>query len=365
MPDRETRTLVQLLDDKLDGIRASFCDELRYDRPERQQGLRSRAVAWRLGPAEFLVTYHEVPEVPGTAVYRLRTQPHVPGTIADAWRDLPTLGELDDALRAARRQRAVTQADRRAAAGARRHEGPTPEGLILVGLTGSHAYGLQHDGYRDPDSGQAFLPSDVDTRGVFVVPTVEVLGLEKPRALVEQRDTDTCYDEIERFLTLCLKGNPERLEMLAAPKTLVTPEGQLLVDHQQAFLGKHLIKTYGGYAKQQLYRIERSRQRATKPAMHLIRLMLVGIRILREGRVDPDMADYRDRLLAIRFGRMPLEEAFAWHRELEAEFAAAAEATRLPEGPDVATANRILLTIRRNHLDWGADQAAGGWGSRW
>jgi hypothetical protein len=185
-----------------------------------------------------------------------------------------------------------------------------------------------------------------------VLPTVEVLSLEKPAALVEQRDTDSTYDEIERFLTLCLKGNPERLEMLAAPKTLVTPEGQLLVDHQAAFLSKRLIKTYGGYAKQQLYRIERKQERTNKPTMHLIRLMLSGIRILRTGRVDPDMSAYRDRLLAIRFGEVPLEEAFRWHHELEIAFARAAEETRLPEEPDMATANRILLEIRRAHLAW-------------
>ena len=86
--------------------------------------------------------------------------------------------------------------------------------------------------------------------------------------------------------------------------------------------------------------------------MHLIRLMLTGIRILRDGRVDPDMTAYRDRLLAIRFGEVPLEEAFRWHHELEIEFARAAEETKLPDEPDHALANRILLEVRRAHLHW-------------
>jgi predicted nucleotidyltransferase len=345
------RTLVQLLDEKLDAVQASFMDELRYDQRGQNQGLRTRATHWRLGPTEFLLTYHEVAEAPGNAVFRIRLQPSVEGKIPDAWEDIFSMGELDAALRSAKRQRAVTLSDRQGAEGHKKHAGATPEGLILVGLTGSHAYGLNHEGYRNA-AGEAFLPSDVDTRGVFVVPTEQVLALEKPAALVEQRETDSTYDEVERFLTLCLKGNPERLEMLAAPKTLVTPEGELLVANQQAFLSKRLIKTYGGYAKQQLYRIERKQERTDKPTMHLIRLMLTGIRILREGRVDPDMRAYRDRLLAIRFGEVPLEEAFRWHHELEVEFARAAEETRLPEEPDAATANRILLEIRRAHLAW-------------
>ncbi|MNS29733.1 hypothetical protein D3C72_617440 [compost metagenome] len=65
------------------------------------------------------------------------------------------------------------------------------------------------------------------------------------------------------------------------------------------------------------------------------------------------MTAYRDKLLAIRFGEMPIEEAFAWHHELEVRFAKAAEQTALPELPDMDTANEILLMIRRNHLDWG------------
>jgi predicted nucleotidyltransferase len=350
--EQRARTLVQLLDEKLDWIRAHAMDALRYDHPETVDGVRSRAIAWRLGSHEFLLTYQELADVPGSAVFRARTQPFVPGEMRDAWKDLGSLGELDNALRAAKKQKGPSGPDLKAAKNARKHEAPMPEGLILVGLTGSHAYGLAHEGYTDPETGTVYPPSDVDTRGVFVVPTKQVLALEKPRILVEHKDTDAAYDEVERFMQLCLKGNPERLEMLAAPKTLVTPEGQLLVDHQRMFLSKGLIKTYGGYAKQQLYRIESKQQRTSKPVLHLIRLMITGIRILEEGRVNPDMSAYRDRLLAIRFGRMSIEEAFAWHHALEVQFARAAEQTKLPEFPDTDQANRILLDIRRNHLNW-------------
>lgn len=346
------RQLIPLLDEKLEWIRLNATDDLRYDRRETPGGLRSRAVAWRLGASEFLLTYHEVAEVPGTALVRLRTQPYHAAGMADAWEDLPSLGDLDAALRSAKKHKGLTAADLKAIRHSRKHEGPAPDGLILVGLTGSHAYGLNHEGFTHPQTGEVFKPSDVDTRGVFVVPTRDVLSLEKPGALVEQKDTDTCYDEIERFLTLCLKGNPERLEMLSAPKTLETEEGRLLVEHQRIFLSKRLIKTYGGYAKQQLYRIESKGERSGKPMMHLIRLMITGTRILTDGVVDCDMRPHRDRLLAIRFGLMPVEEVFEWHRTLEVAFAQAAEATTLPDEPDVAQANRILLTIRRHHLAW-------------
>jgi hypothetical protein len=64
------------------------------------------------------------------------------------------------------------------------------------------------------------------------------------------------------------------------------------------------------------------------------------------------MSEYREQMLDIRKGVMPMDEVFAWHRELEAKFAKAAEQTDLPEEPDTETANEILLEIRRAHLDW-------------
>ncbi len=64
------------------------------------------------------------------------------------------------------------------------------------------------------------------------------------------------------------------------------------------------------------------------------------------------MTPHRDALLAIRFGQTPIEEIFRWHQQLEIEFARAAEETRLPELPDSEAANRLLLSIRRNHLSW-------------
>lgn len=355
--DRSTRAErarlpIALLDERLEAVRLAWTDDLRYDNRETNGGLRTRSVHWRLGPGEFLVTYHEVPDVPGTAVLRLRTQPYRPGAPQDAWEEVPTWGDLEALLRAARKQGAETPTARKAREGFRKHDAPTPAGLLLVGITGSRAYGLAHEGYPHPETGEPVPPSDTDVRGVYAVPTLDLLRLEKPAPLVEQRDAETAYDEVERFLALCLRGNPERLEMLASPKTLETEEGRWLMDLRPAFMSKQLIKTYGGYTKQQLYRIERKQAGWHKPAMHLIRLLVVGTRALREGVIDPDVAEFRDRLLAIKRGEVPLADVLAWHRELEIDFARAAEATRLPEHPDAAAADAVLLAIRRRRLVW-------------
>jgi predicted nucleotidyltransferase len=346
------RFVIALLNEKLDHVRHNLADVLHLDQVMAGP-LRQRLMAWRLGSQEFHAMYHEIDGVPGSAVLRIRTQPHVPDSPPDDnWRDVATFGELDDLMRSALKQKRLTPGDLKAIEGNKKHLGERPDNVILLGYTGSHAYGLNHGGFLDAD-GEMVAPSDVDLRGVYVVPTRDVLALGGYRKLVETADADTKFDEVERFLELCLKANPERMEMLGCPrKAESTPIGNLLVENMGIFLSKRVIKTYGGYAKGQLYRIERRRDRSSKPVMHLIRLMLSGIKILKDGELNPDMGEFRTRLLGIRKGEVALEEAFDWHQRLEIEFARAAETTKLPDEPNVEKANCILLEIRRHHLDW-------------
>lgn len=380
--EQRQREFVYILDEKIDVIRKGFVNELRYDRPGTNQGMRTREFAWLLGEVEFHMSYHELPEQIGSARYRIRTQPYQPNGVGDAWKDLANFGELDGLLRQEKKKRVPSASDIKAEKHKHKHEGETPDGLILVGLSGSMAYGLNHNGYVDPESGEMLPPSDMDIRGLFVINTKNLLMMGNTKDVVEQKkDADTVYDEVKRFMELCIQCNPERLELLATCDKfgvamlndvthmlrshpgevedtlkqrmgLATATGKLLVDNRDMFLSRRLIKTYGGYAKQQLMRIERKEERRSKPAMHLIRLMLTGLRALETCTVDCDMTDYRDQLLAIRTGEMPLEDVIKWHQELEAQFAKAIETTKLPENPDMDRINEILLHIRRENLIW-------------
>jgi hypothetical protein len=46
--------------------------------------------------------------------------------------------------------------------------------------------------------------------------------------------------------------------------------------------------------------------------MHLIRLLLSGISIMREGFVPVTVEEHREKLLAIRRGDVPWEEVEGW-----------------------------------------------------
>lgn len=211
--------------------------------------------------------------------------------------------------------------------------------IIYRCLVGSRAYGLAGD------------DSDEDRRGVYLPPARMHWSLYGVPEQLENTETDECYWELQKFLTLALKGNPNILECLYSPVVeKVTELGQELLDIRDCFLSKLIFQTYNGYAIGQFKKMEqdlRSRgQIKWKHAMHLIRLLLSGIRALREGAIPVDVGEYRERLLAIRHGETPWEEVNGWRLRLHTEFEEAFKVTNLPERPDYEKANAYLIKAR-------------------
>jgi len=213
--------------------------------------------------------------------------------------------------------------------------------VILRSVVGSRAYGLDH------------AESDFDRRGVYLPPADMHWSLYGVPEQLENLDTDECYWELQKFLTLALKANPNILEVLYSPLVEhVTPLGQELLDMRDAFLSKLAYQTYNGYVMSQFKKLAQDiRNRGEikwKHAMHLIRLLLSGITVLRDGFVPLKVNEHRDRLLAIRDGGQSWEDVDAWRLELHKEFDAAFETTRLPDRPDYEAANAFLVRARRH-----------------
>lgn len=81
--------------------------------------------------------------------------------------------------------------------------------------------------------------------------------------------------------------------------------------------------------------------------MHLIRLLLSGVVVLRDGFVPLRVDEYRDRLLAIRRGDVPWEDVERWRLALHKELDDALGSTALPEHSDYERANEFLIRARR------------------
>jgi len=172
---------------------------------------------------------------------------------------------------------------------------------------------------------------------------------------LENQETDECYWELQKFLVLALKANPNVLEVLNSPIVeFVTPLGRELLDLRPALLSKLVYQTYNGYVMSQFKKMEQDlRTRGEirwKHAMHLVRLLAGGIVILREGRVPVAIEDesLRERLLAIRAGREPWDRVNAWRLDLHRQFDDAFRTTTLPDRPDYEAANAFLVKARRS-----------------
>lgn len=213
--------------------------------------------------------------------------------------------------------------------------------VIYSCIVGSRAYGLDHDA------------SDVDRRGIYLPPADAHWSLYGVPEQVQDERSDECYWELQKFLTLALKANPNILECLYTPLVeQATPLARELLDMRGIFLSRLVYQSYGGYVMSQFKKLEQD-LRATgsirwKHAMHLIRLLLAGVTALREGFVPVGVGDHRERLLAIRHGNVPWEEVNAWRLTLHNEFANAFASTQLPERPDYTRANEFLIRARRS-----------------
>jgi hypothetical protein len=212
--------------------------------------------------------------------------------------------------------------------------------IIYRCVVGSRAYGLDND------------DSDTDRRGIYLAPADLQWSLYGAPEQFEDHATQSCYWELQKFLTMALKANPNILECLWSPMVeKCTDLGTDLLAHRKAFLSQMIFQTFNGYAMSQFKKIEQDIRNhgevRWKHAMHLLRLLLTGAATLRTGTVPVRVETHRDRLLAAKRGELPWTEVDAWRKELHHDFEQALAETKLPERPDYEAANRFLIKARR------------------
>lgn len=212
--------------------------------------------------------------------------------------------------------------------------------VIYRCVVGSRAFGLGTE------------ESDTDRRGIYLPPADLQWSLYGVPEQLENEETQEAYWELQKFLIMAFKANPNILECLYTPIVeFVTPLAQELLDMREAFLSKVVYQTFNGYVMSQFKRMQADlrNQGKVKPkhVMHLIRLLLSGIHVLREGTVPVDVGEHRNELLAIKNNEMPWDDIEAWRMRLHAEFDRAFEQTSLPERPDYERVNEFLVKARR------------------
>jgi hypothetical protein len=212
--------------------------------------------------------------------------------------------------------------------------------VIYRCVVGSKAFGLDDEN------------SDTDLRGIYLPPADLHWSMYGVPEQIENKENEECYWELQKFLMLALKANPNVLECLNTPliefKNEIADE---LLSIKQAFFSKLVYQTYNGYVMSQFKKLEQDlRSIGTirwKHAMHLIRLLLQGIEIMKSSELNVKVSQFRDKLLEIKRGEMLWESVNDWRLLLHKEFEQAFSETKLPERPDYEKVNKFLITARK------------------
>jgi uncharacterized protein len=217
------------------------------------------------------------------------------------------------------------------------------ERVIYRCVIGSRAYGLDGD------------QSDTDYRGVFLPRADEHWSLYGVPEQIERYETQEHYWELQRFLVLALKANPNVLECLYTPLVeKTTPLADELLAMRSIFLSRMVYQTFNGYVMSQFKKMQADLRNQGevkwKHVMHLIRLLISGVHVLRDGILPVRVGEHRERLLAVKRGELPWEETEQWRHQLHQEFNQALLETKLPERPDYECANAFLVKARRAAL---------------
>lgn len=227
---------------------------------------------------------------------------------------------------------------------------PKDLNVILEGVTGSQAYGLNHE------------KSDTDIKGVYLLPTEKILeiGFNPEKTTRDHADPDYVYHEVGKFMKLVLSGNPTVTELLYLDEyTHLTPVGQVLIDNRSAFLStKAVSNAYRGYAFSQAKKLNNRteqgldgydsslKNRFAKHSRHLYRLLLQCEQLMTTGTLTVRLTpEQREECFAL--GEKTASEVVDYFMERDSEIEKLSSV--LPDEPDYEKLNNLLYEIRMNH----------------
>lgn len=161
------------------------------------------------------------------------------------------------------------------------------DNIILLGLGGSHAYGVE-------------VPtSDTDVRGVATRSKREILtNYDWEQVTNESTDTTIySFDKMIKLLTACNPNVIEQLGLKPEHYLKITPIGQMLLDNKELFLSKQALYSFGGYAKAQLNRLINKSGRAKEEVTNNeIRSLQNAINsFVRDGDIAGDLISVEDK----------------------------------------------------------------------
>ena len=154
--------------------------------------------------------------------------------------------------------------------------------IILLGLGGSHAYGTNVEG------------SDLDCRGIALNSKRDILYKNNFEQF-EDKQTDTVIYSFNKIISLLSNCNPNTIEIVGLKPEhylYLSPIGEELLANKSMFLSQRAINSFGGYANQQLSRLEnalaRDRYTQSQKEEHIFRSCMNAMLNINERYMDFD-----------------------------------------------------------------------------
>lgn len=158
--------------------------------------------------------------------------------------------------------------------------------------------------------------SDIDVRGVFLLPDNDFLGIGRPKTTWENKPEDRVFWELGHFVNLLIKGNPNIVGMLFVEGDCVLKNSGAisgLPQMRRAFLSQSLRSAYMGWIHRESADIAKLHKGHAKRLSHIPRLAWELMSVYETGMlvVRPPIAK-RDVIKLIKTGDMDYDEAMGY-----------------------------------------------------
>ncbi|MFF4147236.1 DNA polymerase beta superfamily protein [Streptomyces sp. NPDC001698] len=154
-----------------------------------------------------------------------------------------------------------------------------PDRLLFATVSGAHLYGFPSQ------------DSDLDLRGVHLLPATDLVGLREPEETRSRTwvrlevEMDLVTHDLRKFVRLMLRRNGYVLEQLLSPLVVHTTDAHReLTAFVPGVLTSHHAHHYRGFAGTQWRLFEKTGE--LKPLLYTFRVLLTGIHLMRSGEVQ-------------------------------------------------------------------------------
>jgi len=238
------------------------------------------------------------------------------------------------------------------------------DNIILLTITGSHAYGTNVE------------TSDKDYRGITIPPEEYFLGLKHYNEYNTtggknfkntKDDIDISIVHINKFVQEAISGVPNNIEILFVKDEFILKMnefGKELLSHKHDFISKAIKHKFSGYAFNQMQKLKAKNSNGTgrqdliekfgfdtKFGSHSIRLLTSAIEILQTGTFSTFRPN-RNELLAVRNGKYTLDQLLAIIEDLDKELNELYVTSKIPHTPDFNKINKWLIQLNKRALGY-------------